>query len=322
MRLTVNKRIFVPAAAALLALVCGCATGPRHGEMDLRAGKAAYESGDYIAAAADFDRIITSRPDADIEAAAYAGLGASYMAMHNYGQALTTYRLAVKLHPKKAQLMLRLAALYYRLELYPEAIEVYKTALKLEPDNVAANLGIARTYMRSGYLVSAARHYKNAMAWSSGDYRIRFAYADCLFRQRSLLEAETEALNALSLNRGDPDIWFLLARIQFERGAQEPALRSIETAGQLSGGRCDIESFRLMWLSQLGRLDQSLTLADALGGSCGADPLARWVRGQAYLKGNRRAAARELLGEAAAADPDSFIGKSAARVLKSAGLDR
>ncbi|MDD4004838.1 MAG: tetratricopeptide repeat protein [Elusimicrobiaceae bacterium] len=315
-----GRRFFLAVPAALLMLGCGCVSGPRREESELRAGKNSYLAGNYIYAAAEFDRIIATRPDSDIEAGAYIGLGASYEALHNYGEALTTYRLAVQLHPKSSQLLLRLGALYYKLALYPQSLAVYTTALKLDPENVTANLGIARTYMKTGYLVSAARHYKSAIDSSGGNYGMRYAYSDCLFRQRNLLGAETEALNALSLNRADPDIWFLLARIQFEHGNQEAALRSIESASALSGGRSDIESFRLMWLSQFGKLELAVPLADTLIGKYPDDALIKWTAGLVYLKAGQRDKARVTLAELAGSRDDTFISRSAGRLLEAAGL--
>lgn len=315
-----TSRLRLLFAAGLTLLVCGCVSGPRREELDLSRAKGIYDAGNYLSAAAEFDRIIASRPGSDAESGAYLGLGASYEAMHNYGEALTTYRLAVQLHPKNERLLLRLAALYYKLELYPESLAVYQTALRLNGDSVTGNLGIARTYMKTGYLRLAAQHYRTAIQNSGGDYKMRYAYADCLFKQRELLAAETEALNALSLNGSDPEIWFLLARIQFEHGSYEGALRSMETASSLSGGSAKTDAYRIMWLSRLGRMDQAVQLADTITERYPDDPLAAWAAGFVYLKAGNSSKAKTLLSDLASSETPTFISKSAARLMQSAGL--
>ncbi|MFA6584437.1 MAG: tetratricopeptide repeat protein [Elusimicrobiaceae bacterium] len=316
MTIRANNLRFSVLLAALLA-VTGCSANfYARKTMELQAAQDLYAAGDYINAAAGFDRIIATHPGAAVEARAYLGLGLSYERMNDYGDALINYRIAVQLYPKDISLMLSLASLYDRLKLFPQALEVYNKALDKDGDNLRANVGIAKTYMSLGYLGLAAQHYEAALENEENpDLRIRMAYIECLYRQRRYQEAEDAMAKALPLGQANAALWLLLAEIQYDRGFRNRAIDSIRRASEISGGRLDIEVRRALWLSTDGSLDDALALARRLRVEYPNDPLVCWTLGMVLLKADKPEEAGRYMKEAASYDARTFISSSAKKII-------
>jgi len=112
-------------------------------QADFLKGRSEYRLGDYEAAAASFDRVISERPG-DGQAQLWAGL--TEYQLGDYGSAVQYYERAVQLLPDSREARANLAAGYLASERYPDAEQAYGELLAEDPEDARSlyNLGWAQ----------------------------------------------------------------------------------------------------------------------------------------------------------------------------------
>ncbi|MBN1653353.1 MAG: tetratricopeptide repeat protein, partial [Deltaproteobacteria bacterium] len=98
-----------------------------------------YAAGRYKSAASAYNRVTKKTPS---DAGAFAGLGASYLAMNKPNRAVTAYKRAIKLQPQNSGFHAALARAYATKGDRDRAIAAYQKALQLNPGNKVASLAL------------------------------------------------------------------------------------------------------------------------------------------------------------------------------------
>lgn len=98
-----------------------------------------YAAGRYKSAATAYRKITKMKPS---DAGAYAGLGASYLALNRSRRAIKAYKSAIKLKPKNSGFHAALARAYASKGDRDLAIKTYQKALKLNPRNRVAKVAL------------------------------------------------------------------------------------------------------------------------------------------------------------------------------------
>jgi hypothetical protein len=98
-----------------------------------------YAAGRYKSAATAYRKITKIKPS---DAGAYAGLGASYLALNRAKRAIKAYKSAIKLQPKNSGFQAALARAYATKGDRDRAIKTYQKALRLNPRNRVAKVAL------------------------------------------------------------------------------------------------------------------------------------------------------------------------------------
>ncbi|NUO78385.1 MAG: tetratricopeptide repeat protein [Lysobacter sp.] len=134
-----------------------------------RYGLAAFQLGDYEAAAAGFERAAEREPSSD---EAWNNLAAALGRLQRYPQAIAAARNALRLTPQDAQAHQTLAALLSNLferDALEEALRAAERALQLDPSLAAAHRDAAVVLRKLGDLVPAQAHAQRAVQLAPGD---------------------------------------------------------------------------------------------------------------------------------------------------------
>lgn len=245
-------------------------------------------------------------------------LAASHERTHRLDKALSVYQLGIKLYPNDIPLLAGLAQLYHASHLEEQAQPLYNKILAAEPDNTTAHLGLASINHTLGLLDKSAQHYEEALERLQDNAAIWRDYAEVLYAQREYKTAELAIERSLALSPQILDSNLDLAFIQRAQGRLPEALATLEKVLALTGNQPEILSAYALWLLEAGKTAQALAQAELILKNAPADPLGRWIRARIHLASGQRDLAAKDLAVAAESNPDSFIAKTAAALLKQA----
>lgn len=243
-------------------------------------------------------------------------LAASYERTHRLDKALSVYQLGINLYPNDIPLLAGLAELYHASHLEEQAQPLYKKILAAEPKNTTAHLGLASINHTLGLLAKSAEHYEMALEQLKDNAALWRDYAEVLYAQREYKTAELAIERSLALSPQILDSNLDLAFILRAQGRLGEALATLEKVLALTGNQTEILSAYALWLLEAGKPAQALAQAELILKSAPADPLGRWIRAKIYLASGKRDLAAKDLAAAAASNPDSFVAKTAAVLLK------
>ena len=94
------------------------------------------------------------------------------MALEKQGDfeaALTSYRLALRDHPRDAKILMNIAIAYSRSGRVEDAIRSYRQALDIAPDQAGAHYGLSFLLLKRGDKDGAVRHLESFLGMPAGD---------------------------------------------------------------------------------------------------------------------------------------------------------
>jgi len=315
-----NRKIFLTAAAA--CWLAGCSTGflglaPAGDRKEYVQARDAYNAGDYNQAAALLTQYIYKTKNVKRrEARAYRLLGESYEKQNNLSKALDIYLEALEFHPKNAPLLLAAAHLYQQAGLTNRSIELYDRVLQNDPDDLDALAGQGVNYTHMGFYSKARLFYDRFFELNpSADARHRARYANTFLQQRNFTNAFINITMALAEDNQNPDFWLLSAKTRLGLGQPQEALQDIDAALLLAPGREDLLAQKALWLYEAKRYEESLACTEQILKDTPGNQLALFIQGLDWYRLGKTSGARKRMEQIAAGEPDSFISRTAAKLL-------
>ncbi len=144
-------------------------------------------------------------------------------------EAAESYRRALALDPRVADLHVNLGAVLARLGDANAAAASYRKALRVRPNFAAAHFNLGTLLQAQGQLQEAAHHYQQAINHEPGLFAAYGNLGTLLQQRGQLEEAERCYRRALAL-RSDARGHFNLATALHDQGEHEEAIREFRTA--------------------------------------------------------------------------------------------
>lgn len=144
-------------------------------------------------------------------------------------EAAESYRRALALDPRVADLHVNLGAVLARLGDALAAAASYRKALRIRPNFAAAHFNLGTLLQAQGQLQEAAHHYQQAINHEPGLFAAYGNLGTLLQQRGQLEEAERCYRKALAL-RSDARGHFNLATALHDQGEHEEAIREFRTA--------------------------------------------------------------------------------------------
>lgn len=277
-----------------------------------------YNQGHYPQAVAQLtDYIYKTKNIKRREARAYRLLGMSYEQLNQPERALETYLEALEFHQKDVPLLLAAAALYHRTGLTDQSIALYDRALKIDPTNTEALAGQAENYIHIGFFSKAHAYYDEffrLVPKAPSINRARYAYA--FLKQHNYADALIHITMAKTEDPENVDYWLLSARAYKGLGMTDDALADLDAALLLAPDQPEILAIKALWLYQRGDYTASAELAQELLRQNPSYELAWFIKYLNCQKTGRAAEARKALLQIQALDNDSFIRRTANKLLE------
>ena len=318
-----NRKFFFVLSAALCLNACSSLNGflgfaPLGDRKDYVQARDLYSSGQYEQAIEQLSAYIyKTRNVKRREARAYRLLGMSYEQVGQLNKALEVYLEALEFHADNVPLLLAAAGLYQRTGLTDKSISLYQRALAEEPQNLEGLAGQAENYRTIGFYTQAREFYDNFFALNPQappEYRAK--YADTFLNQRNYEQAFINITMALAAENSSPDFWLISAKANRGLGRMREALADIDIALSLSPYRRDLLAVKAFTLYEDGQYNASLETARSLAGFYPENSLALFIQALNLNALGQKQAAQKLLRQILSAEPDSFIGKTAAQWLQ------
>ena len=277
-------------------------------------GNVRVGTGEYAAAAADFQRALEHEATSD---EAYVGLGRAQEAAGNVAAAERTYRRAVELRPQYWASHEWLAIFYRDRARYPEAVQQYQAAVALTPDNARAHYALGGLYLLLGRYEDAIGAFRKSVSlgptpgaytnWGIAYYNLRrFSEAATMLEEacrlapdarrlgnlarayywggqrdkaRDVYRRAIDAANAeLNVNPRDVDVHLLIAEYESKLGHRAETLAHLEAARVTSETDPHRLFFAALAYNQLGDQQQTLALlARAVDRQLPAAELTAWA---------------------------------------------
>jgi len=133
-------------------------------------------------AANEFEAIVRTRPN---DPAALRALADARLDLHEFDQAVDTYRRYVGAQPDDANAVINLGIALLSLGDLSQALQALRHATQLDPANPKAHLNLAVALAQQGALVDAAGHAARAVDLAPDDGRARELLAQILSSQRA-----------------------------------------------------------------------------------------------------------------------------------------
>ena len=201
--------------------------------------------------------LIESSPEASW---AYADRGNMHKQMGEAGEALRSYKKAIRLDPGNAGAYNNLGNLFAAEGKSDEAIEAYKRSIEADPDSAGGYLNLGVAYFQQGRVQSSIELYRKVieLAPNSGE-----AYNNLGNAYRRLKKYE-EAINAyekaIRINAQYPDVYFNLGNAYFEAGRLEEAIAPYKKVLEMNpSDRGAYNNLNIVYRKQ-GMLDEAIEL--------------------------------------------------------------
>lgn len=158
----------------------------------IRAGQAEFMRGNYMQAAAVFERGLAANARATdtIELLLYSGN--AYNAAKNIEKAVDYYNRGLKMFPYFIESHYNVGNVYMNNQMYDKALAEYDAALALNPKFTSAINNKANIYFNTGDFEKAKEMYKKAVALKPSGIEARFNLAAVYFREGNYSEALKE----------------------------------------------------------------------------------------------------------------------------------
>jgi len=292
-----------------------------------------HQSGDILGAIQYYEAVLDRQPD---RVEARSNLGAAYMKLGRYEDAIAQYRKALTARPDLANVRLNLGLVFYKSDRIDEAALEFEQVLKAQPQHPAATLLLADCQLRRGQAQKVI-DLLSPLEARLGDDRL-FAYLlgtalleqdqvergqrviDRLFRAGESAEAHLllgvqylsngqamkavpEMEKALQLNSSLPGAHTLYARAL--RQNHDNAAAAQEYLKELTANPNDFEAN--LWLGLLrteaGQLDEALEYLKRAGRMRPRDPSVAYGFGRVHLSAGRLEEARQAFEQLAELSP-------------------
>jgi eukaryotic-like serine/threonine-protein kinase len=204
-----------------------------------------YRHGEFQKATEQFQTMIDLQPDNSI---GYQNLGAAYVAMGRYDDAINTFRQGLRLK-QTSQAWTNLGAAYMYLGRYPEAADAMKSATDLDPHNdiLWRNLGDCEHQIPSRS-AQADQAYLRALQAAQDELKIGPNNTEVLsgiaLYQAHLgkkHQAQDNIAKALTLAPKDSDVLFTSALVYEIIGHRSMAIAAIDQAVKAGYSIQDVE---------------------------------------------------------------------------------
>ena len=143
---TLPRAVLLAAALGVVPAWAGAQTGPDVEKLFARAIEL-HQAGDILGAIDSYKAVLAIAPD---RGDALSNLGAAYVRLGQYDDAITQYLLALKLDPAHTAIRLNLALAYYKSARPQLAIPELRRVVASEPEAKNAYLILAECYLQTG----------------------------------------------------------------------------------------------------------------------------------------------------------------------------
>ena len=201
------------------------AVDPGNYEAQLAEADAKRMQGDFAAAKASYDRVLTTRATAD----AYLGLAAVHDVQNHGAEALAALRKAQTLDPNDPDVQLQLG----RKLKGAEAVTLLRAALAGRPKWIDAELALAIAQLHAGDAAGAEPALAALLKRAPGNPVAVAEHAAALVALGRYPEAEPELKRALTMIPNDYDAALALARLYEKTDRNEEAFVQYRAAGDL-----------------------------------------------------------------------------------------
>ena len=167
-------------------------------------------------------------PEAEIR----LNLGAAYLGLGKFAEAMGELEKARSLEPQNAQVHRNLAQAYLEQKDYERAIKEIQEALRYKSDDPYLYAFMAQAYAQTGKRTDALQAAREGLKYAHGDLKGALHRNIAIFyaQDQKFSEAASELKLALSQNWNDPEAHAQLGVIYANTGAFEEARRSFQTA--------------------------------------------------------------------------------------------
>ncbi len=172
-----------------------------------------------------------SRDNMD-KAESHYKLGSSYLNNSQFNEAMTEFKKALDLNPRKKETLNFLGFLSTRFNKYEEAIIYYKKAISIDPDYSEAMNNLAVTYAETENWDEAVKYFDSALANPMYETP-EMAYANkgyVLYMKGDYTNAETTVKEALMINRQLPLASYVLGLVYTKLDNDDAAIEEFKKA--------------------------------------------------------------------------------------------
>jgi tetratricopeptide (TPR) repeat protein len=325
--------VLLAVAAVALAGVASAQTTGRDPDELFAKAVALHQSGDTLGAIQYYEAVLEKQPE---RVEALSNLGAAFMKLGRFEEAITRYRKALAVAPDVVGVRLNLGLAFYKADRIEEAVPEFEAVVKATPRHPAATLLLADCRLRMGERQQVI-DLLSPLEAELGQDRL-FAYLlgtalletgqlergqqviDRLFRagesaeghlllgvqylrQGQALKAVPEIEKAVEMNPALPGIHALYARAL--RHNHDNAAAAVEYRKELEKNPNDYESN--LWLgilkTEANQLDEALEYLKRAGRLRPHDPAVLYGLGRVHLAAGRHEEARPPLEQLVEAVP-------------------
>jgi tetratricopeptide (TPR) repeat protein len=189
-----------------------------------------HQAGDIIGAIAAYQASLNLNPD---NPGAHSNLGAAYVKLGRYDEAIKEYRTAVEGDPKNATFLFNLGLAYYKSAQIPSAAETFATVLQAQRDHLNARLLLGDCYLQMGRFQDTV----DQLALWQDSYGDNAAYAYIL--GSALIETDRLDQGQVLIDRifakGDSaEAHLLMATVHLRRTDNPAALAELQKAAAIN----------------------------------------------------------------------------------------
>jgi Flp pilus assembly protein TadD len=156
-------------------------------------------------------------------------LGLCQQARGNYGEAAASYRKALALDARIAEIHFNLGAVLGQLGENEAASASYRKALQLKPKLAAAHFNLGALLQARGQFQDAAHHYQQAIACEPGFFEA-YGNLGTLQQQRGQLEEAVQCYRKALALKADARGYFNLGTALHDQGEHDEAIRQFREA--------------------------------------------------------------------------------------------
>jgi tetratricopeptide (TPR) repeat protein len=189
-----------------------------------------HKAGDILGAIAAYQASLNLNPD---NPGAHSNLGAAFVRLGRYDEAITEYRTAVEAEPKNATFQFNLGLAYYKSAQIPPAAGAFAAVLTLQKDHLNARLLLGDCYLQMGRFQDTI----DALALWEDSYGDSAAFAYIL--GSALVETDRldqgQRLIDRIFSKGDSaEAHLLMATVHLRRTDNPAALEELQKAATIN----------------------------------------------------------------------------------------
>jgi cellulose synthase operon protein C len=184
-------------------------SNPKDDRLYVRAGLAAYASGDEQAAVQYFQSA-TGLNNANTEA--YFQLALVFLKQRDFEKALDLFKQVAELDPQNAEAHYRMGMCYLAQEMVTDAIDEFQSAITLQPDHVDALIELGKALSSRLQFEQAIQHFNRVVRVQPKRIDVRVAMGDAYLQQGLLRKALKVFQQAYAKNPKFPGLAYRLGR--------------------------------------------------------------------------------------------------------------